>query len=239
MNFFFLVCVGREEGTLDLSPDLYEHALKRIADLQKSAGGIMVQTRCAPHYKRILHEDDPASPYTRATGYDGGGCPAGTHYCRIDPQGLVTPCPYIESPAGSIRERSFWEIWTDAPLFRSFREPVLEGRCGACEYRRLCGGCRARSFSRDGNLFGEDPNCTYIPRGADVIAVSAVSSGGDSIVAWTKEAEERLQKVPVFLRSMIKRKLEQKASAEGVSVTAAFMERHRKERERETGIKFR
>jgi radical SAM protein with 4Fe4S-binding SPASM domain len=237
LNFFFLVCVGRRQGAMDLSPAEYEGALKEIAALQKSSKGILVQTRCTPHFKRILYEADPQSPYTRATGYDGGGCLAGTRYCRVTPKGEVTACPYMELSAGNVRREGFWKIWDDARLFRSMRDPsLLEGRCGSCEFKLLCGGCRARSLAL-GNLMAEDPSCVYKPAGG------AVLQPGDAdpamTVDWTPEAMERLKRMPVFLRAMVKRKLEERARAEGVPVTPGLMERHRRERERELGLKFR
>ena len=237
VNFFFLVCIGRGKSHIDLSPDQYESSLRTIARLQKSATGIMIQSRCTPHFKRILYEDDPHSPYTRATGYEGGGCPAATHYCRISPAGEVTPCPYIELSAGNIRERDFWEIWEDAVLLRALRDSsLLQGRCSQCEYRLLCGGCRARSLAQSGDLMGEDPNCTYVPRGEELIAIQETVA--DEEVEWTPEARERLKGIPVFLRPLIERRLEERARGEGMLVTAALMQRHREERERELGIRF-
>lgn len=241
LNFFFLVCVGRGESRMDLTPREYEEALREIAALQKSAQGILVQTRCTPHFKRVLHQEDPLSPYTRATGYDGGGCPAATHYCRITPGGEVTPCPYIELSAGNVRDNGFWKVWDDARLLKSMRDvSLLEGRCGSCEYRDLCGGCRAKALVA-GNLMGEDPSCDHVPRGGPRIAVAApapdprIASGP---VEWTPEAMDRLAKVPLFLRTMVRKRLEERARAEGTAVTAELMIRHRQERERELGMKF-
>ena len=236
VNFFFLVCVGRGQATIDLEPDRYEEALREIAHLQRRSKGIMVQTRCTPHFKRILYEADPASPYTRATGYDGGGCLAATRYCRVDPLGEVTPCPYMELSAGNVRDRSFWRIWDEAPLFHSLREPVLEGRCGECEFELLCGGCRARSLVEAGNLLGEDPNCAYRPCGGPTIAVRDTAAA--FAVPWTDEARDRLKRVPIFLRGRIERKLEERATRDGVFVTVELMKQHREERERELGIRF-
>jgi radical SAM protein with 4Fe4S-binding SPASM domain len=237
VNFFFLVCIGRGKSYLDLPSDLYEKTLNVIAKLQESSDGIMIQSRCTPHFKRILYENNPDSPYTRARGYDGGGCPAATHYCRITPTGEVTPCPYIELSAGNIREKSFWDIWENAQLFKSLRNPdLLQGRCSMCEYKLLCGGCRARSLVQSGNIMGEDPNCNYIPRGGEEIA--AQSNFTDIQVEWIPEAKERLKKIPIFLRGLIKKRLEERARAEGIPVTVALMEKYRKEREKELGIKF-
>ncbi len=239
VNFFFLVCVGRGAGLFDLSAEMYEQALKEIAWLQQRQEGIMVQTRCAPHFKRILYKNDPDSPFTRATGYDGGGCLAGTHYCRIDPKGEVTPCPYIELSAGNLRERPFWEVWDDSSLFASLRCPALQGRCGACEYAALCGGCRARSLAQDGDLLGEDPSCNYVPRGGQTIPVLEERTAAGTPVIWLPEALDRLQKLPIFLRGFVKHRLEQRARAENAPVTVELMQRHRKEREQELGIRFR
>lgn len=238
INFFFLVCVGRGESRMDLQPEEYETALREIAGLQGESQGILVQTRCTPHFKRVLHEADPENPYTRAAGYDGGGCLAASRYCRITPTGEVTPCPYIELSAGNVGNGGFWNIWDKSRLFTSLRDPqLLEGRCGGCEYKLLCGGCRARALVDAGNLMGEDPSCVYEPKGAAVIA--PVYAAADATVDWTPEARERLGKVPLFLRSVVRKKLEARARVEGGPVTAEMMARHRAERERELGMKFK
>jgi hypothetical protein len=83
---------------------------------------------------------------------------------------------------------------------------------------------------------GEDPNCSYVPQGGEVIPIQITAAGED--VEWTPEARERLTRIPVFLRPRIKRKLEERAKAEGVAVTQTLMEKHRHEREQELGIKF-
>ncbi len=237
LNFFFLVCVGRGEGRMDLSPAEYESALREIAALQKSSQGIMVQSRCTPHFKRILIESDPENPYTRATGYDGGGCPAATHYCRVTPKGEVTPCPYIELSGGNIRGEGFWKVWDKSRLFQSLRNPgLLEGRCGSCEFKLMCGGCRARALVDNGNLMGEDPNCEYVPKGGPVL--QAFKPKPSEEVDWTPEAKARLARIPMFLRPVIKKKLEARAREEHVQVTVELMQKHRQERERDLGIKF-
>jgi radical SAM protein with 4Fe4S-binding SPASM domain len=237
VNFFFLVCVGRGKNNIDLCSELYEESLVKIAELQERMKGIMIQSRCSPHFKRILYDRNPESPYTRAVGYDGGGCLAGTHYCRIAFNGDVTPCPYMELPAGNIRKQRFWRIWENAALFESLRNPdLLQGKCMQCEYRLLCGGCRARSLAQEGNLMGEDPNCSYVPRGGTVIPLLAGRE--ETEVEWTAEAKARLKRVPLFVRKRVKMKLEERARREGVPVTPELMQKHRKEREEELGMRF-
>lgn len=238
LNFFFLVCVGRGESRMDLTPQEYETALREIAELQRTSQGILVQTRCTPHFKRVLHQIDPKSPYTRAEGYDGGGCPAATHYCRITPKGDVTPCPYIELSGGNLSDGGFWKVWDDSRLFNSLRDPsLLGGRCGSCEYKQICGGCRARALVDAGDLMGEDPSCAWQPAGGEPIA-ARLAADPDAPVDWTPEARARLSKIPLFLRPVVKKKLEARARAEGVAVTPELMARHRADRERDLGLKF-
>ena len=94
----------------------------------------------------------------------GTGCLAGTAFAFVKSDGEVFPCGYLPIPAGDVRITPFPEIWESAPLFRALRERSrLEGRCGACEYRRVCGGCRARAYAVTGHVFGEEPYCTHEP----------------------------------------------------------------------------
>ncbi|MEE8444682.1 MAG: SPASM domain-containing protein, partial [Alphaproteobacteria bacterium] len=141
-----------------------------------------------------------------------GGCLAGTRYCRITPEGAVTACPYIEESAGSIRKQSFKHIWEDAPMFKALRAPKLEGRCGECEYRKLCGGCRARPLARDGELMGEDFLCAYEPAGGAVIEPMLEFAG---TLNWSAEAEGRLKHVPPFVRRMVRKRAEDYVTGEG------------------------
>jgi radical SAM protein with 4Fe4S-binding SPASM domain len=136
----------------------------------------------------------------------------------VTPEGELTPCPYMEASAGSLRESDFAVLWRDAPLFARLRAPRLEGRCGACEYAKLCGGCRARPFARDGNLMGEDFLCGYQPGGGAIIEPLLAATGN---FAWTPEAEARLQRVPPFVRRFVRRRAEDHAREVGASAVTA------------------
>jgi radical SAM protein with 4Fe4S-binding SPASM domain len=157
-------------------------------------------------------ELDPDWPITSAHGYEAGGCLAGTRYCRVTPEGEVTPCPYMETSVGGIRERDFSDLWRDAPLFQQLRQPSLEGRCGACEYAKLCGGCRARPLARFGNVMGEDFLCGYEPRGGAVIEPMPLHDG---TLAWSPDAEAWLRRVPPFVRKMVRRRTEDHVRRQG------------------------
>src|SRR3989337_2651017 len=229
VNFFFMVCTGRGEELTDITPEQYEEVLSILINLQGKYPGMLIRARCAPHFKRIAYQKDPHSPITKAEGYLGGGCLAGSHYCRIAPDGEITPCPYMPLSAGNVRNDKFSKIWEDAPVFNELRAPQLKGKCGECEYEELCGGCRARPYASHGDYLDEDLWCQYKPEGGEKIGVSEMSE--EMSLVWTKEAEERLNRLPFFLRSMIKGNVEKYATENGIlSITPELLDELRRRR---------
>jgi radical SAM protein with 4Fe4S-binding SPASM domain len=225
---FFLVCTGRGEELTDLQPAQYEEVLSSIVDLQAKSDGIMVRTRCAPTVRRVLYKKTPGSPLLKL---NAGRCLAGLSYCRISPDGDVTPCPYMPLSAGNVRAQAFGDIWRDSSLLTSLRSPALKGKCGQCGYRLLCGGCRARAYAARKDYLGEDPWCQHVPDGGRVIMPpsfegdGALPAPGASKPLWTKEAEERLARVPSFVRSMVRRAVERYALDHGIrAITPAMMD---------------
>ena len=219
LNVFFVVCTGRGQSVSNISVDTYERVLRRLAEAARNEPDLVVRARCAPHFKRLARELSPPLPITLADGYEAGGCLAGTRYCRVTPEGELTPCPYMEISAGSVRESDFAVMWRDAPLFAALRSPTLEGRCGACEYAKLCGGCRARPLARDGNLMGEDFLCGYQPVGGPVI--EPVTLNGGAALAWSDEAEARLGHIPPFVRRFVRQRAEAYVRERGEHVVTA------------------
>ncbi len=213
LNIFFLVCTGRGESMSDISPARYEQVLRQLVEAQERTRELIIRARCAPHYKRVAYEHDPESPLTRAQGYEGGGCLAGTHYCRITPEGGVTACPYIADQDGSIRDQKFWDIWDYSPSFRQLRNPALGGKCGKCEYQKLCGGCRARPLTMGGSIMDADPWCDYQPIGESII--QPLIEQQSTAISWSPEAQQRLQRVPAFLRKMVRKRAEAHALESG------------------------
>lgn len=212
LNVFFLVCTGRGEKVTNISVETYEKVLRRVTQAARDEQGLIIRAKCAPHFKRMALELDNTWPVTSAHGYEAGGCLAGTRYARITPEGEVTPCPYIEQSVGNVRDGGFAQLWVDAPVFQDLRAPKLEGRCGACEYAKLCGGCRARPLARDGNLMGEDFLCDYEPQGGAVIEpLPDVQSG----MVWTAEAEQWMNRIPSFVRRFVRKRAEDHVRANG------------------------
>jgi radical SAM protein with 4Fe4S-binding SPASM domain len=218
-NCYFLVATGRGEalGRGDLSPEDYETVLADLARWQRDyRGRLMVRAKCAPHFMRHVHQIDPESP---VLNYETR-CPCGTQYCRITPDGKLTPCPYLPEEAGDLKRMSFGEIWRTAPLFQQLRTGLLGGKCGACEYRRLCGGCRARAFALEGDVLAEDPSCSYEPSGAVPVIerLRAVTYGADVTPAltWSDAARTRIERIPSFVRGVVVQRVEDFARRRGL-----------------------
>jgi radical SAM protein with 4Fe4S-binding SPASM domain len=203
LNVFFLVCTGRGQFRSDISAARYEQVLKNLIEAQAQTQELIIRARCAPHYKRIAYQSHPDSPINRISGAEGDGCIAGLHYCRITPEGGVTACPYIPDEVGNIREQSFLDIWEQSPDFQALRVPTLKGNCGVCEYQKLCGGCRARPLAQGGDLMAADSLCAYQPQGGPVIQPLS-----DLPVQWSAEAEQRMARIPAFVRKMVKKRAE-------------------------------
>lgn len=221
-NAYFLVATGRGARLTDLTPDEYESAL---ADLvvhhRRHLGRMMVRAKCAPHFMRLVHQMAPESPIADYATR----CPCGTQYCRITPDGQVTPCPYIPTSGGDLRTQSFADVWRESPLFNELRAggETLGGRCGKCEYRAVCGGCRARALAVGGDLFAEDPSCVHQPVvGVPLVAPPRAATYGMTTPAprtltWSLDAEARMQRVPSFVRGVVMRRLEDFARDRGAT----------------------
>ena len=214
-NLFFLVCTGKGQELTDITPHQYDQALHQLYETQKKyQGKMLVGAKCAPHYRRIVYEHDNTSPLIRAYS---GGCPAGTHYCRITPEGNVTPCPYMPNVSGNVREKSFVEIWKDTADFQTLRYANLNGRCGICEFRQICKGCRARALALTGNQMGEDSWCNYIPGKYDnkIIQLKTSETFGteeEFTMNWNTQAKGILKQIPSFSRGMIIKNVERFAA---------------------------
>ncbi|MGZ4199440.1 MAG: radical SAM protein, partial [Thermoleophilia bacterium] len=172
---FMLVPTGRakELAEQELGPDDYERTLNWIYDAQGSSP-LFFKPTDVPHYWRVMRQRAKADG-TRLEVHPhahGGlntlsrGCLAGVGFCFVSHVGEVQPCGYFDKSAGNVRRQSFGEVWHKSPLFADLRDlEALKGKCGACEYKRVCGGCRARAFECSGDYLAEEPYCAYVPQG--------------------------------------------------------------------------
>jgi len=169
-NPFLLVPTGRGKDLAgqELSAAEYERTLGWLADAERD-GPIRIRVTCAPHYSRIRAQrarrageaPEPAEPFSR-------GCMGGKTFAFISHTGKVQICGFLDLEAGDLRavDLDFARIWRDSPLLAAVRNvDGYGGRCGICEYRRICGGCRARAYAFTGDYLAEEPFCVYQPRG--------------------------------------------------------------------------
>ena len=244
-NLYFLVPTGRGQFVSDMTPAQYDEVLASLYRIQKKySGRMLVNAKCAPHYIKTVLENasEETDPKIRTYSGGAGGCPAGTHYMGIRPNGDVTPCPYLPVFAGTLRNSSLADLWTSSELFTGIRQrSELGGRCGPCEMNGHCGGCRARAYGMTGDLMSEDPLCTHEPgtfAGSPLLALRApaafssrfIEYGAEppATVAWDDEASARMKKIPVFVRGMVMRAVEESCRKNGLDrVTVEELERIR------------
>lgn len=225
-NVYFLVETGRGEAMKGMSPQENDEVLAELLLLEaRYRGRMMVRSKCQPQIMRHAWEAGGDSPLLN---YETR-CPCGVHYCRITPEGQVTPCPYMPAVAGDLRESSFGAIWNGSELFARLRAPELGGKCGDCEYQLVCGGCRARAYAATGDPLGPDMSCNYEPDGRVRTvqpAASSVTYGSEPRkpqLAWTPDAEARVSRIPSFVRSVVVDRVETWARENGHSEVTAEM----------------
>jgi radical SAM protein with 4Fe4S-binding SPASM domain len=251
LNFFFLVRTGRGEQLTDITAAKYEEILGYLARAQGvgaasepppanrpggedpwsvpagRVGGLLIRAKCAPHFRRILYQLDPRSPLL--ANYAHGSCPAGKAYCRITPEGDVTPCPYLPVSAGNLRQTGFAALWERGVVFADLRSPRLGGRCGRCEFQEICGGCRCRAYATFGDYLAEDPACGYEPgaHGGSIIRLPVEQTFGLEVrfaLPWDPAARSRLDAIPGFARAMVIEAVEAYARSHGQpTVTPALL----------------
>jgi len=177
-HLFFLVPTGRGVKMDDISPVMYENMIRgTFAKIARHK--LNVKPACAPQFRRIAKQMGVNIKHIQTMMR---GCIAGLYYCRIYPTGEVTPCPYLPIKLGNIRKRSFKDIWLNSEILKNLRDfKKLQGKCGVCDYRDVCGGCRARAYGLTsdfidfcgdlheptelrGDYLAEDPWCVYQPK---------------------------------------------------------------------------
>ncbi len=172
-HIFLLVPTGRGKDLADqeIAPADYERTLHWFYE-ESLRAPIQLKATCAPHYFRIYHQRrEPSREAPSGHGGTGAlhamtrGCMGGSSFCFISHTGQVQPCGYLELDCGQIKGKGFQDIWVNSPVFNSLRDLNLYGgKCGRCEFTRVCGGCRARAYEITGDYLAEEPYCIYEPK---------------------------------------------------------------------------
>lgn len=186
LHLFLLVPVGCGVEIADdqmISAADYERVLNWLYATEQAEPSLQLKATCAPHYFRVMRQrraeenrqgmrrNLPASHARQVGGHPHGpmhaatkGCLAGTGVCFVSHRGQVFPCGYLPVEAGNVRQQPFGDIWQTSPLFAELRDPdSLTGKCGVCQFKTLCSGCRARAYGVTGDYLAEEPFCAYDP----------------------------------------------------------------------------
>jgi radical SAM protein len=186
-SVFFLVPTGRGRPEDGVSAQEYEEILNDLYDLSHNVP-FGIKTTEAPHYRRIVQErrrgirwDGRRRAESRGKRAEAGerlefgfqadgigraakGVNDGNGFVFIDHVGHIMPSGFLPVSAGNVRADDLVEVYRHHPMFRELRDPErLQGKCGRCEYRALCGGSRARAYAMTGDYLGEEPCCLYEP----------------------------------------------------------------------------
>jgi len=186
---FYLVPVGRAGAEEDLSPAEWEDVSAFLYEVSRY--GVRVRTSEGPMFRRVALLLNYASRtgaepsglvrtgklYLELVGelrklmgepgpqalFETSGTRDGKGIIFISHDGMVYPSGFLPVPVGSVRKGRLVDIYRGSPLLRRLRAAELRGRCGACEFREVCGGSRARAFAYYGDPLAEDPACAYRP----------------------------------------------------------------------------
>jgi heme b synthase len=170
-HIFLLVPTGRGRDLADQAITASEYEKTLLWFHQESLNcEIQLKATCAPHYFRIMHQNKikDAEPKKKVGGHfheSTRGCLGGISFCFISHVGQVQPCGYLELDCGNVKKQSFAEIWKNSEVFRNLRDlSKYGGKCGRCDFIKVCGGCRARAYEATGDYLAEEPLCLYQPK---------------------------------------------------------------------------
>ena len=211
-NVFFLVPVGRGQLQDLLTGEEFEQVFGKIYELSQRVS-FQIKTTEAMHYRRYLiqhnleerkmgHGSGHGHPHgARKTEYEPGAPTAdaqtrnanwttrrvndGKGFLFVSHVGNVYPSGFLPIHAGNIREKPLAEIYRESPIFKALRDTSrLEGKCGACEFKEICGGSRARSYALTGDPLAQEPCCIYQPKNWDASLQSQADGFGTPVRQW-------------------------------------------------------
>jgi radical SAM protein len=169
-SLFFLLPMGRAQSEDDLSASEYEEVFETIYEISKTSS-FDVKTTEAMHYRRFIAQKqrvDPNSDGAKRVAFRTAGVSDGKGFVFVSHLGEVYPSGFLPLYGGNVRTDSLVNVYRNSSLFKVLRDPQSrEGKCGYCEYMKICGGSRSRAYwSTAGDFLAEDPRCVYQPSGA-------------------------------------------------------------------------
>jgi AdoMet-dependent heme synthase len=174
-SLFFLIVTGRAESQDDLLAEEYEKVFEFMFDLSKTAP-FGIKTTEAMHYRRYVaqrmkaeHSNAP-SQSAGAVVWRTAGVSDGKGFVFVSHTGEIFPSGFLPITGGNVLQDSLTEVYRESDLFKTLRDTTQrEGKCGVCEYQKICGGSRSRAYALTGNYLAEDPRCVYQPSLAEAL----------------------------------------------------------------------
>lgn len=162
-SVFFLIPVGRATEMARLTADECEKAFARL-QAQARWRPFMVKTTEAPHYRRYVIQNSPKKSESAERGFIPAGVNDGKGVIFVSHTGEIYPTGFLPIHCGDFPSQSVVDVYQNSPTFKMLRDSdQLQGKCGVCEFRNVCGGSRARAFAVTGNPMAEEPDCCYVP----------------------------------------------------------------------------
>jgi radical SAM protein len=170
-SVFYIVPVGRATESRRLDVEQYERSFAQLAN-QMECQPFAIKTTEAPHFRRFLLEARRRKGESTAnfgskmspSGQAPMGINDGKGVMFVSHVGLIHPSGFMPIVCGMFRLANVVDVYQRSAIFQGLRDSSrLEGKCGRCEYRKICGGSRARAYAVSGNPFAEEPDCVYVP----------------------------------------------------------------------------
>ncbi len=175
-SLFFLIVTGRAAEQDDLRAEEYEQVFEFMYDLSKTAP-FGIKTTEAMHYRRYVAQRVRAehgvteNENAKGVAWRTAGVSDGKGFVFVSHTGEIFPSGFLPVSGGNVLRDSLTSVYRDAPLFRTLRDTTQrEGKCGICEYQKICGGSRSRAYALTGDFLAEDPRCVYQPHLAEAVA---------------------------------------------------------------------
>ena len=176
-SVFFLVPTGRGKFDDLLSAEEFEAIFAKLYELSRRAR-FHIKTTEAQHYRRYVLQQQAAERRSGTASVRGaaekvedtiGRAPRGLNdgkgFVFVSHLGEVFPSGFLPLSAGNVKTESLSAIYRESPIFQQLRDPSqLAGKCGACEFKHVCGGSRARAYALTGDPLAEEPCCSYVPK---------------------------------------------------------------------------
>jgi radical SAM protein len=176
-SLFFLIVTGRAAMGDDLVAEEYEQVFEFMYNLSKTAR-FRIKTTEAMHYRRYIAQRMKAeggeraaqSENARQVAFRTAGVSDGKGFVFVSHTGEIFPSGFLPITAGNVVRDSLTDVYRNSDLFRRLRDTTQrEGKCGICEYQKVCGGSRSRAYALTGDFLAEDPRCVYQPHLADAL----------------------------------------------------------------------